>query len=289
DVERRVNFANELHEQLTQSEQLNVVKKEYESAAHSYAMLYALADGLLYVYRDYVVYRMKEEGETFSQYFSNVVKEIEGKFGTPMYNGLIIQAFMQITEETTEKEIQSVLEKLYADQTNITDLDLFNLGYIMYDQLGFNDLAGTTFKASIERGKNLPASERRMVLNNTYGWLARVYHKQEAYADVFATLEEGYELTQAKYLLMRYASYSFKLGDQDQIEKGLAALDTLVALPPSDNLFRNPEQAEELIYTLYAKGYWKLEKETESRKYLERALELNPNYKSALEFQKSIQ
>lgn len=168
-------------------------------------------------------------------------------------------------------------------------MDLFNLGYILYEELGFLDLAAATFRQSIERGKKLPVAERMMVLNNTYGWLASVYHKQETHADIFATLKEGYEVTQAKYLLMRYASYSFKLGDQDQIEKGLAALDTLVALPPSDNLFRNPEQAEEIIYTLYAKGYWKLGKETESREYLAKALEVNPAYESAIEFQKSIQ
>ncbi|MEM1220132.1 MAG: alpha/beta hydrolase-fold protein [Bacteroidota bacterium] len=289
DVERRVQFANELHEQLIKSAQLNVVKKEYESAAHSYAILYGLVDGLLYTYRDFVVYRMKEEEESFSEYFSNVVKEIEGTFGTPMYNGLIIEAFEQLTAETPKTEIETVLKILYADEANITDLDLFNLGYILYEELGFLDLAVATFRQSIERGKNLPVTERMMVLNNTYAWLARVHYKQEAYDEIYASLDEGYEVTRAKYLLMRYALYSVNLGDNAQIEKGIKKLDKLLALPASENLFVNPEQPQEVIYTLYAKGYWKLGEKAKSREFLAKALEVDPTYESALEFQKSIQ
>jgi len=289
DVEKRVTFANSLHEQLKDSEVLHITKMTYPSAAHSYAMLYGLADALLFVYQDYLVYREREENESFSQYFSNLVDEIEEKFGTAQYSGLVIQTFSQLTAESPKADIQSVLEKLYTDKTHISDLDLFNLGYLLYENLNFYDLAEATFRQSIERGKNLPVMKRKMALQDTYNWLARVYYKQQAYDNIYSTLQEGFETTQAKYLLMRYALYSTSLGDEHQLQKGIEALDKLMALPKSDDEFNNPDQPKELIYTLYAKGYWKLKKEKESRKYLDMALKINPEYKSALEFQKTIQ
>ena len=137
------------------------------------------------------------------------------------------------------------------------------MGYITYENLGFYDLSVSTFKQSIERGKKLAVDERRMNLSDTYSWLSRVYYKQKAYDEIFATLQEGYETTNSKYLLRRYAAYSFHIGGEDQIKKGIEALDTLVDLPKSEDSFRNPDQPREAIYLLYAKAYWKLKNESE--------------------------
>ena len=289
DVERRVQFANDLYTNLEDNAKVNVLKREYENAAHSYGMLYGLADGLLFTYKDYVAYRDKAAGESFSQYFSNVVHEIEQRFGTVQYNGFLITLFDQLTKESPKAEIQAVLEKLYADKVNISDLDLFNLGYMLSEELEHYDLSEATFLESIARGKKLPAKERRMKLSDTYSWLSRVYYQQKAHDKIYSSLQDGYEVTKSKYLLRRYAAYSFHIGEEEQVKKGIAALDRLVALPKSEDAFNNPEQPKDAIYTLYAKGYWKLKKEKESRKYLEKALAINPNNESALAFQKSIQ
>lgn len=289
DTKRRVKFANELYTNLSKSEKLNVKKQEFKLAEHSYAMLYALAEGLLFIYKDYLSYRDKKPAETLSQYYTNIVNEIEEKFGTINYNGLLIKISNKLTKESSKTEVKTLLEKLYKDKVNISDLDLFNMGYTLYEALGFYALSEATFRQSIERGKNLPVDKRRMQLPYTYSWLASVCYKQKAYAKVFSTLREGYKTTKAKFLLRRYATYSFLIEDNKQIKKGIEALNTLVALPKSENVHRNPEQPKDVVYLLYAKGYWKLKNESESRKYLKMALEINPKNKSALEFQKTIQ
>lgn len=289
DVERRVKFANELYKNLDKNEKLNVIKKEYKNADHSYCMLYGLVDGLLFIYKEYVSPRTISEGENFSQYFFNVLNEFNQKYGTPRYTQLLIQTFTQLTKESNKAEVRTVLEKLYEDKINLSDLDLFNLGSILYSELNFYDLSETSFKESIEKGKKLPLMKRKMRLSDTYSWLAKVYYKQKAYDKIFLTLQEGYETTNAKYLLMRYALYSFHIGKKNDMKKGIEALNKLVSLPKSENSFLNPEQPKELIYLLYAQNYWKLKNKKESKKYLKKSLEINPNYESALEFQKTIQ
>lgn len=288
DTEKRVAFANDLHENLSKHELLNVVKTEYKTADHSYAILYGLADGLLFTYKDYTAYRNRQEGETFSQYFTNTVNEVEERFGTIKYNAFLGQAFSQATKEDPKAEIEAVLENLYHDKINITDLDLFNLGYMLFKKLGYNDLAESTFEASIERGKMLSEKERRMRLSDTYMWLASVYYVQKKYDEIFTSLETAYEITQVKKLLTRYATYSFLVGDEYQVKKGIEALDTLVNLPVSDDTERNPDQPEDAIYLLYSKGYLKLKDENKSRDYLEMSLTANPNNEKALKFKESL-
>lgn len=287
DVKRRVKFANELHTNLSKSEKLNLVKKEYKSADHSYAMLYALADGLSFIYKDYVSYPDIKTGETLSQYYSNMVTSLKKKYGTIKYNGLLIVILNKLTKETPKAEIKTLLKQLYKDNINVKDIDFFNMGYALY-QLKFYDLAEDAFKQSIVKGKALPANKRAMQIRITYNMLARVYYRQKAYDKVFATLQEGYKTTKIKYLLQRYAVYSLYVGGEKQIKKGIEALNTLMTLPKSTSP-RNPEQPKELIYLIYAKSYWKLKNESESRKYLKMVLEINPQNKDALEFQKTIQ
>lgn len=285
DVERRVKFANELYTNLDKNENLNVIKREYKNADHTYCMLYGLVDGLLFVYKDYVSPRTISEGEKFSQYFFNVINEFDQKYGTARYTQLLIQTFTQLTKESSKEEVRTVLNRLIQDKINISDLDFHNLGKILYDELSFYDLSETSFRESIKRGKSIPVDKRRISLSYSYSMLAKAYYRQQAYDKIFFTLQEGYDFTKAEDLLLRYALYSYHVGEEDDVKKGIDALDKLISLPKGENTSLAPEQ----IYLAYAQNYWKLKNKKESKKYLKKSLEINPNYESALEFQKTIQ
>ena len=289
DVERRVKYAEELNTNLSENENLNVEKKEYKNADHSYGMLYGLVDGLLFIYRDFVSYRKMEKEESFSHYFFNVVDDIENKYGTPFYVGLIIQTFTQLTKESPKEDIQTVLDKLFQDEVNISELDLFNIGNILSSELNYHDLSATAFEESIKRGKTKKVGDRKMNLSNTYSWLANTNHKLKNNEGVLSTLEEGFENTQDEYLLSRFAQYANFYENEKDIKKAIKHLLFMLALPESENPDLNPKEPKQKVYLLLSQSFWKLKNIEESKKYLNKSLEIDPEYESALEFQKSIQ
>ena len=203
DVERRIIYANKLYDNLKKSSKLNVVKKEFKQSMHSYSILYGLADGLQFVYKDYTAYRSPKEGERFSDYVYNSIEEIEQRFGSPNYNGLLIHTFNTGAKKSSKEEVQIVVNRLLEDTVNVNDLDFFNLGYMLLEELKFYDLAVNAFNEAVLRAKKLKKIDRQIPLSSSYNYLADSYHKTKNKVAIFNTLKEGFEVTGKVRLLHR--------------------------------------------------------------------------------------
>lgn len=91
DEDERIKFANQLSDSLKISPYLKIKKEKFANASHSYSILYAMPDALLFAFEDYNTIRQKLPSESLISYYASILKEKKEKFGNVNYHQFLYQ------------------------------------------------------------------------------------------------------------------------------------------------------------------------------------------------------
>lgn len=270
DMDERKMFANQLYDSLKTCQHIKVKKEFYQNANHQFSILYSFPDALNFIYNDYSIFRKQLSGESISAYFQNVLNEKKNKYGSLDYNEFILNMGNQFKKTDSTLELHALLD-LIDNNTNTNDVNLFNMGYSLF-QTEFYDEAERSFRLALAKQK---VKEAKMDISSIYSWLSKTYEKRGQDSKALQILEEGNVVTKDKcdgFLLYRIGKY--KIEKNININEGINDLKTLLSEVKQNKVSSFISNDE--IYVELAKAYWKQKDKKNARENLAKALEISP-------------
>ena len=271
DMDERKMFANQLYDSLKTCQYIKVKKEFYQNANHQFSILYSFPDALNFIYNDYSIFRKQLSRESISAYFQNILNEKTDKYGSLDYNEFILNMGNQFKKTDSPLELHALLD-LIDNNTNTNDVNLFNIGYSLF-QTEFYDEAERSFRLALAKQK---VKEAKMDISSIYSWLSKTYEKRGQDSKALQILEEGNVVTKDKcdgFLLYRIGTY--KIEKSINIAGGINDLKTLLSEVKQNKVSINGMSNDE-IYIELAKAYWKQKDKKNARENLAKALEISP-------------
>jgi len=283
DMDERKMFANQLYDSIKTCQYIKIKKEFYQNANHPFSILYSFPDALNFIYNDYSIFRKQLNGESISTYFENVLNEKTNKYGTLNYNEFIINMGSLFKKTDSPLEIHTLLQ-LINEKPNTFDVDLFNIGYSLF-QNEFYDEAEKSFRLALAKQKG---KEVKMDISSIYSWLSKTYEKRGQDSKALKILEEGNVETKNKcdgFLLYRIGSY--KIEKNININEGINDLKTLLS-EIKKNKISTYMMSNDAIYVELAKAYWTQKDKKNAKENLKKALEISPTNNDAINLQALI-
>jgi len=283
DMDERKMFANQLYDSLKTCQYMKVKKEFYQNANHQFSILYSFPDALNFIYNDYSIFRKQLIGESISAYFQNVLNEKTYKYGSLDYNEFILNMGNQFKKTDSPLELHVLLD-LINNNPNTNDVNLFNLGYSLF-QTEFFDEAEKSFRLALAKQK---VKESKMDIPSIYSWLSKTYEKRGQDSEALKILKEGNVETKNKFdgfLLYRIGTY--KIEKNINIKEGINDLKTLLSEIQQNKVSINGMLNDE-IYVELAKAYWTMKDKKNAKENLTKALEISPTNNDAITLQTKI-
>jgi hypothetical protein len=277
DIPKRVQFANQLVDSLKRSPYINIKKEYFADATHSYSILYALPEALLFAFGDYNVIRKKYPGEALNAYYNSVLKEKTEKYGNINYSGVIdgVMSYADIGKYNVN-EINIFIDSVYAMKQSI-DINLFNIGYDLKNK-GLYQNSEKAYQMALLKKQNTGKSAMDDV--SVYFQLAKVYDLDKKPDEALKVLQEGYLNTKAKNESMLYI-IGYRYIDQNiDVNKGIELLKSMLAV--KHIVSGRFSKTDDDVNAEIAKGFFALRNLNEAKLYLDRSLKINPKNVAAL-------
>ena len=246
-------------------------KRVLSKCYHQFSILYSFPDALNFIYNDYSIFRKQLSRESISAYFQNILNEKTDKYGSLDYNEFILNMGNQFKKTDSPLELHALLD-LIDNNTNTNDVNLFNIGYSLFQTEFYNE-AERSFRLALAKQK---VKEAKMDISSIYSWLSKTYEKRGQDSKALQILEEGNVVTKDKcdgFLLYRIGTY--KIEKSINIAGGINDLKTLLSEVKQNRVSINGMSNDE-IYIELAKAYWTLKDKKNARGNLAKALEISP-------------
>ena len=225
DEKERMKFANQLYDSLKTCAYIKIKKEYFANAAHSYGMLYALPDALLFTFEGYNAVRQKLPNESLISYYHSVLLEKKKKFGNINYHGFINQIMQVPNLDTyTSNELDIFLDSIYA-ANEAMDIDLVNIGYSLRTKKQYQS-AVKAYRLAFLKQQNTGIS----LMNELaiYFQLYKVYDLDGKTDDAIKILQEGYDKTKKKDEGLLYTIGYYYIDKKIDIPKGIELLKSML-------------------------------------------------------------
>lgn len=282
DEQERVQFANQLFDSLKNSPYLKIKKENYPNADHSYSILYALPDALLFAFENYTTARQKLPEESLLSYYHATLKEKKEKFGNINFHAFVYQ-ILQLTDVTkySVSEINSFIDSVYSLNESM-DIDLVNIGYVLRTK-GLYESAEKAYQmALLKKQTGITAMDELSI----YFQLFKTYDLEGNPNEALRVLQEGYEKTKAKNEGLLYTIGYYYIDKKIDINKGIEILKSMLTGKHSVTGFWSKPEDE--VYSKIATGYWELKNKKQANFFVDKALIINPKNETALKLKASM-
>lgn len=283
DEEERMKFANQLYDSLKICPFIKIKKEHFANASHSYSILYALPDALLFAFGDYNTVRQKLPAESLSSYYTSVLKEKKEKFGNINFHELpylILQS--SDLKKFSVDERNDFIDTVYAQKESL-DIDLLNIGYAFRTKGLYQNAVIANQKAILKKENTGKTS-----LDNftAYFQLYKVYDLDGKTDEALKALQDGYDKTKDKDEGLLYTIGYYYIDKKIDINKGIEILKSLLngkhvvlsrSIKPSDEVFSK-----------IATGYWVLKNKKQAKIFADKALAINPQNETSLKLKTLI-
>jgi predicted esterase len=277
DEEERIKFANQLYDSLKTCPFIKIKKEQFANASHSYSILYALPDALLFAFEDYNTVRQKLPEESLISYYRSVLKGKKEKFGNINFHQFVYQILQSSDlKKYSVSEINNFIDTVYAQKESM-DIDLLNIGYAFRTK-GLYQNAEKAYQMAILKKEN---TDKTALDNLTaYFQLYKVYDLDGKTGEALKALQDGYEKTKDKDEGLLYTIGYYYIDKKVDINKGIEVLKSMLNdkhivstrwIKPSDE-----------VYSKIATGYWELKNKKQAKLFVTKALDINPQNESAL-------
>ncbi|MES2378485.1 MAG: alpha/beta hydrolase-fold protein [Bacteroidota bacterium] len=277
DIPKRVQFASQLVDSLKRSPYINIKKEYFADATHSYSILYALPEALLFAFRDYNVIRKKYSGEALAAYYNAVLKEKTEKYGNINYSR-VIDGVLDHADigKYNVNEINTFIDSVYA-MKQCMDIDLFNIGYVLKTK-GLYQNSEKAYQMALLKKQNTGKSAMDDI--SMYVQLAKVYDLDGKPDEALKILQEGYLNTKEKNESMLYI-IGYRYIDQNiDVNKGIGLLKSMLAV--KHIVSGRFGKADDDVNAEIAKGFFNLKNTKDAKIYLDKSLQINPKNVAAL-------
>jgi uncharacterized protein len=277
DEEERMKFANHLYDSLKTCPFIKVKKEHFANASHSYSILYALPDALLFAFEDYNIVRQKLPQESLISYYTSVLKEKKEKFGNVNFHQFVYQILQSSDlKKYSVDEINNFIDTFYAQKESM-DIDLLNIGYAFRTK-GLYQNAEKAYQMAILKKENTG----KTALDNltAYFQLYKVYDLDGKTDEALKALQDGYDKTKAKDEGLLYTIGYYYIDKKIEIIKGIEILKSL--LNGKHIVSTRWTKRSDEVYSKIATGYWELKNKKQAKLFVNKALEINPKNETAL-------
>lgn len=277
DEEERMKFANQLTDSLKTSPYLKIKKEYFANASHSYSILYALPDALLFAFEDYNTIRQKSPKESLISYYTSTLKEIKEKFGNVSYHQFLYQILQSSNiEKNSINEINNFIDTVFSTK-EVMDIDLFNIGYVLKTKKLYQNAEKAYQMALLKKQKTgITAMDNLTV----YFQLYKAYDLDGRTDEALKVLQEGYEKTKGKDEGLLYIIGYYYIDKKIDINKGIEILKSMQNEKHKVSSFWSKPSDE--VYSKIATGYWELKNKKQAKIFVDKALEINPQNETAL-------
>ncbi|MFD2874201.1 alpha/beta hydrolase-fold protein [Mucilaginibacter ximonensis] len=283
DIPERVKFANQLVDSLKKSPYINIQKENFNNAIHSYSILYALPEALLFAFKNYNIVRKKRSDEALATYYNAVLTEKTEKYGNINYNELIYQILSNSDiSKSTDSEIKAFIDSVNS-MKQCMDIDLFVVGYELMSK-GLYQNAEKAYQMALLKKQNTGKSYMDDI--SVYFQLAKVYDLDAKPDEALKILQEGYLNTKAKNESMLYVIGYRYIDKNIDVDKGIALLKSM--LTGKHIVLGHWSKTDDSVNAEIAKGYFYLKNISQAKIYLNKSLKINPKNEAALKLQASL-
>ncbi len=277
DEDERMKFANQLTDSLKTSSFVKIKKEYFPNASHSYSILYALPDALLFAFEDYNIVRQKLSGESLISYYTSVLNEKKGKFGNINYHQFLYQILQSSNvEKYSVNEINSFIDTVYSLKEAM-DIDLVNIGYGLRTKKLYQN-AEKAYKMALLKKQNtgMTAMDNLTI----YFQLFKVYDLDGKTGEALKTLQEGYDKTKEKDEGLLYTIGYYYIDKKADVNKGIVILKSMINDKHKVSSFWTKPSDE--VYAKIATGYLALKNKKQAKIFAEKSLEINSKNETAL-------
>jgi hypothetical protein len=279
DSPERMKFANQLVDSLKKSPYLNIKKEYFAGASHSYSILYALPEALLFAFKDYNAIRKKHPGEALITYYNSVLKEKTEMYGNINYHGVINQILnnSDISKYSAD-EINTFIDSVYRMKQSM-DIDLFNVGYVLKSK-GLYQNSEKAYQMALLKKQNTGKSAMDDI--SVYFQLSKVYDLDEKPDQALKILQEGYFNTKARTENLLYIIGYRYIDKNIDVNKGIELLKSMLT---GRHLVSGAlSKTDDDVNAEIAKGFFNMKNTKEAKIYLDKSLKINPKNEAALKF-----
>ena len=277
DEDERMKFANQLSDSLKTSPYLKIKKEYFTNASHSYSILYALPDALLFAFEDYSTTRQKLPSESLISYYTSILKEKKEKFGNVNYHQFLYQILQSSDiEKYPTNEINTFIDTVYSLKEAM-DIDLVNIGYALRTKKLYQN-AEKAYQMALLKKQN--TGKTAMDNLTVYFQLYKVYDLDSKTDEALKVLQDGYEKTKAKDEGLLYTIGYYYIDKNIDINKGIEILKSMQNEKHTVSSFWKKPNDE--VYVKIATGYWELKNRKQAKTFVDKALEINPKNEAAL-------
>lgn len=277
DEDERMKFANQLSDSLKISPYLKIKKEYFVNSSHSYSILYALPDALLFTFEDYNTIRLKFPGESLISYYASILKEKKEKFGNINYHQFLYQILHSSDiEKYSVSEINSFIDTVYSLK-EVMDIDLVNIGYALRTKKLYQN-AEKAYQMALLKKQN--TGKTAMDNLTVYFQLYKVYDLDGKTDEALRVLQDGYDKTKEKDEGLLYTIGYYYIDKKIDINKGIEILKSLQNEKHKVSSFWTKPSDE--VYSKIATGYWELKNKKQARIFADKALEINPQNETSL-------
>jgi len=276
DEKKRISFANQLSDSIAASPYVTLKKEYCEKATHSYSILYALPEALLFTFRNYNKVRKKLSGETLASYYATTLNDKKNKFGNISFHSLLYEMMNAISfKEIDTADISSFIDSVYASGESM-DIDLVNIGYSLRTKQIYT-LAEKSYQRALQ--KKQMTGKTAMTELAVYFQLFRTLDQQGKSREAAKVLEDGYEKTKEKDEGLLYTLGYYYIDKKLDIQKGIATL--LSLLNDKHTISPTYVKSADEVYTKIVAGYVELKNKKQAAIFLNKALAVNPQNEAA--------
>ncbi|MGF7079287.1 alpha/beta hydrolase-fold protein [Mucilaginibacter sp. UYCu711] len=283
DIPERMKFADQLVDSLKKSPYINIKKESFAEATHSYSILYALPQALLFAFKDYNVIRKKYPGEALIIYYNAVLKEKTEKYGNINFHGFINQILEYVDlSKSGNSEVNTFVDSVYA-MKDCMDIDLFNIGIVLKTK-GLYQNSEKAYQMALLKKQNTGKSAMDDV--SVYFQLAKVYDLDGKTDEASDILQKGYLNTKVKTEnLLHVMGYRY-IDKNIAVDKGIELLKSM--LIGKHIVSGALSKADDDVNAEIAKGYFNLKNTKDAKIYLDKSLKINPKNEAALKLKALI-
>jgi tetratricopeptide (TPR) repeat protein len=283
DTKERVAFANQLFDSLQKSPYLKTKKSFFPDASHSYSILYALPDALLFIFKDYNKMRQRVANESLIDYYTSILKEKEELFGNFNYHDIVSGISWSVdTANDSFSKINTLLDTIYSSKKSV-DGDFYNVGYALRTKKLYEN-AEKAFQMALLKNQETGISE--MYPGIIYSNLHKIYDLQGHTNKALSVLQEGYEKTKDRDEWLLYTIGYYYIDKKIDIKKGIEILKSI--LNEKHTFLGFITQPKDEVCSKIATGYWELKDKKQAKIFLNKALEINSQNKNALKLKALI-
>lgn len=283
DEEERMKFASKLYDSLKTCHFIKIKKEHFANSSHSYSILYALPDAILFAFEDYNTVRQKLPEESFISYYTSVLKEKKEKFGNINFHQFVYQILQSSDlKKYSVDEINNFIDTVYAQKESM-DVDLLNIGY-GFRTKGLYQNAEKAYQMAILKKE----STGKTALDNltAYFQLYKVYDLDGKTDEALKALQGGYDKTKDKDEGLLYTIGYYYIDKKIDIDKGIEILKSILNDKHSISSFWSKPSDE--VYSKIATGYWELKNKKQAKIFADKALAINPQNETSLKLKTLI-